>query len=152
MSPLHPFDQNVASLSQPPSNLTHARTRQSKTARPPPPNRALAGIAGLVVLAVQPLAHGLRARRHRPEGAVQRVGVRRAGRAGRHAARAQPLARGRVPVVAAPLARQRGRPAHRAEVRRAQRYRGQAPPRRELPGGGRGYHRGKPAKGTTYCM
>lgn len=96
------------------------------------PRGVLAGLARLVAV-----LHGLRARRHGPERALQRVGVGRARRGRREAvARAHALGQRRVGLVAAPLAA-RVAPAapapHRAEAGRADGDGRQAAPRRVLP-------------------
>lgn len=97
------------------------------------PRGVLAGLARLVAV-----LHGLRARRHGPERALQRVGVGRARRGRREAvARAHALGQRRVGLVAAPLAaRVAAAPApapHRAEAGRADGDGRQAAPRRVLP-------------------
>lgn len=96
------------------------------------PRGVLAGLARLVAV-----LHGLRARRHGPERALQRVGVGRARRGRREAvARAHALGQRRVGLVAAPLAA-RVAPAapapHGAEAGRADGDGRQAAPRRVLP-------------------
>lgn len=113
------------------------------------PRALLAGVGGLVVgvrrgRAVRGVAHGHGPRGHGPERALQRVGVRRAGRGGREAvAGAHALGQRRVGLVAAPLAAHEVGPAHGAEGRRADGDRRQAPPRRVLARRRRGHHRGK---------
>lgn len=99
------------------------------------PRGVLAGLARLVAV-----LHGLRARRHGPERALQRVGVGRARRGRREAvARAHALGQRRVGLVAAPLAARvapapaAAPPPHRAEAGRADGDGRQAAPRRVLP-------------------
>lgn len=90
---------------------------------------------------VRALVHGLRARRHGPESALQRVRVGRAGRGGRESVgRAHALGQRRVGLVAAPLARQHAGPAHGAEAGGADGDGRQTAPRRVFPRRGGGHY------------